>query len=264
MTLRFAANLNFLFTEASASIAEKICKAHKHGFKSVEIPYPKNETEEVVQATNDTGICVSLINISLNTTCDEFKFGTTSIPGAEKLFEEQLDETIQIAKLVHCKKIHLMAGIIGNGPSKEHFKVFTSNLKIAADSLKQHNMVGLIEPINKYAIPNYFLDSYEKAAVAIQEVCSDNIKLMMDFYHLQHIRGNVTNALEEYKPNIGHFQIAQVPSRNEPDTRGELNFGYIFEMLSEFDYDDWIGCEYKPKSTTTEGLKWISKYGLKL
>ncbi|XP_030381892.1 putative hydroxypyruvate isomerase isoform X2 [Scaptodrosophila lebanonensis] len=167
MTLRFAANLNFLFGESSTSIAERIRKAHIYGFKAVEIPYPEHEVDDVVKATNETGICVSLINIAL-------------------------------------------------------------------------------------------------AYLAIKEISNDNIKLMVDFYHLQHIRGNVTKALEEYQAEIGHFQIAQVPNRNEPDTQGELNYRYIFEKILELDYDGWIGCEYTPKATTVEGLNWISKYGLTL
>lgn len=87
---------------------------------------------------------------------------------------------------------------------------------------------------------------------------------MVDLYHLQHISGNFTKTLEEYSSVIGHFQIAQVPYRNEPDTPGELNYGYIFKTIEAFGYDDFIGCEYKPKTTTVEGLSWLSKYNLKL
>ncbi|XP_030381893.1 putative hydroxypyruvate isomerase isoform X3 [Scaptodrosophila lebanonensis] len=105
MTLRFAANLNFLFGESSTSIAERIRKAHIYGFKAVEIPYPEHEVDDVVKATNETGICVSLINIALDKTRDDLKFGSASIPGEEILFKKQLDKTIEFATLVNCKNV---------------------------------------------------------------------------------------------------------------------------------------------------------------
>lgn len=88
---------------------------------------------------------------------------------------------------------------------------------------------------------------------------------MADLYHMQHIRGNITNSLLELQPLIGHVQIAQVPSRSEPDTPGELDFGYVFEMLRRSEYRSWIGCEYRPTNGTEAGLqKWLAKYAVEL
>ncbi|XP_064540731.1 putative hydroxypyruvate isomerase [Drosophila montana] len=157
-------------------------------------------------------------------------------------------------------KIHLMAGTVNNNLENDHFKTYVSNLKKASEDLQLNNIVGLIEPINKYAIPLYFMESYTKASTVLREIKSNNIKIMVDLYHLQHICGNFTKTLEEYGNVIGHFQIAQAPNRNEPDTPGELNYDYVFKTIQLFGYDDWIGCEYKPKTTTVEGLNWIKKY----
>ncbi|EDV93907.1 putative hydroxypyruvate isomerase [Drosophila grimshawi] len=263
MALKFAANLNFLFTETAAAISERIRLAHRHGFQAVEIPYPSGELQEVKEAINETGILISLMNIALDGTREELKFGSTSIPGEENNFKTQLDKSIAYAKTVNCKKIHLMAGTVDSKLECDHFKTYVSNLKKASDDLQLNNMIGVIEPINKYAIPSYFMNSYEKASNVLREINSDNIKLMVDIYHLQHICGNFTKTLEKNKNVIGHFQIAQVPNRNEPDTPGEINYDYVFETLKMFGYNDWIGCEYKPKTTTVEGLNWISKYNVK-
>lgn len=111
---------------------------------------------------------------------------------------------------------------------------------------------------------SYDQQSLITASQVLKEIQANNIKLMVDLYHLQHISGNFTKTLEEYNNVIGHFQIAQVPYRNEPDTLGELNYDYIFKTIKEFGYDDYIGCEYKPKTTTVEGLSWLSKFNLKL
>ncbi|XP_070063650.1 putative hydroxypyruvate isomerase isoform X2 [Drosophila virilis] len=159
--MKFSANLNFLFTETALAISERIKLAHQHGFRAVEIPYPDGELPDVIQAIKNTGILVNLINIKLDKTKNELKYGSASIPGEEDLFKMQLDETVAFAKSINCKKIHLMAGTVNNH-LENHFKTYVSNLKEASEVLQLNNIVGLIEPINKYAVPLYFMDSYIK------------------------------------------------------------------------------------------------------
>ncbi|CAD6994535.1 unnamed protein product [Ceratitis capitata] len=236
--MKLAANLNFLFTEGNKSIAEKIRLAHKAGFRAVEIPFPNAEQDDVLQTKVDTGIQICLINIALG----DSKFGSAS-------------ETINFAKKVNCKKIHIMAGLI-EADEKEHLTTYKSNLKYAAPILAAAGIVGVIEPINKYSLPNYFMNSFQIAYNVISEVNSKQIRLMIDIFHLQHIMGNVTNAFADFKDIIGHIQIAQAPHRHEPDVAGELDFPISLR--------DWIGCEYKPKTNTLEGLKWLEKYQVQL
>ncbi|XP_043658451.1 putative hydroxypyruvate isomerase [Drosophila teissieri] len=264
MALKFAANLNFLFTEKATSIAERIRLAHQNGFRAVEIPYPEGETSDVVSAVKETGVVVSLVNLAFDKSDDRLRFGSTSVPGSEKLFRSQLDATIDFARQVNCGKIHLTAGLFKGGQESDYTKTYTSNLKIAADSLRASKMIGVIEPINKYAVPGYYMNSYSKAAGILADVAADNIQLLADLFHLQHLHGNVSKTLEEYKALIGHFQIAQVPHRHEPDVSGELDYGFVFKALQDFGYDGWVGCEYKPKTTTVEGLGWVSKLGYTL
>lgn len=158
-------------------------------------------------------------------------------------------------------RIHLMAGKLTDKSRSEHLKTYINNLKYASKILEENNIIGLIEPINKYSLPHYFLDNYEVAIEVLKEVNSSNVKLMMDVFHLQHINGNVTNTFKELSKYIGHVQIAQVPHRNEPDVPGELNFAYVFQAIKDSGYDGWVGCEYKPKNNTVDGLRWIKEHG---
>lgn len=257
--MKLSANLNFLFTEGGKHVSERIHMAHRAGFKAVEIPFPNSGLEEVLQAKEETGIHIELININLG----DSKFGSASIPGAQEKFKNQLNETIEFAKKVLCKKIHIMAGLT-EGDSKEHLLTYKNNLKYSAEILKMEDMVGLIEPINKFALPSYFMNSFETACGIIREINSKHIRLLMDLYHLQHITGNITRSFIDFKEIIGHIQIAQVPHRHEPNVTGELDFTYIFDLIKLIGYDGWIGCEYKPKTNTMEGLKWIQKYNIQL
>ena len=58
---------------------------------------------------------------------------------------------------------------------------------------------------------------------------------------------------------IRHIQLADNPGCNEPGT-GEINYGILFGHLDRIGYGDWIGCEYKPRTTTNEGLGWFAPY----
>jgi hydroxypyruvate isomerase len=157
-----------------------------------------------------------------------------------------------------------MSGKIDNGtPTNAHRETFKANLKYAATQLEQADIIGVLEPINHYSIPGYFLNDYKFALQTIHEVGSRNIKLMTDIFHMQLITGNISNNLKELAPFIGHVQIAQAPKRNEPDSDGELNYRYILNEISSI-YDDFIGLEYTPLTTTSAGLKWINNFGYTL
>lgn len=157
-----------------------------------------------------------------------------------------------------------MSGIVLN-PSSKNDRTLVENLKFAVGLLEKENILGVIEPINNYSIPNYFLNSYEKAIEVIKAVDSAYLKLQLDIFHLQLIKGDITHTIEKVKPYIGHIQIAQAPDRNEPDTNGEINYNYVLDKIQkDAGYTDWIGLEYNPLNDTAEGLKWVKNYGFSL
>lgn len=55
-----------------------------------------------------------------------------------------------------------MAGKFAEPTTEEHDEVYVANLKYCAKELQERDMIGLIEPINKYALPGYFLNNYDK------------------------------------------------------------------------------------------------------
>ena len=97
-----------------------------------------------------------------------------------------------------------------------------------------------------------FLDRF--AAVG-----APNLDLQYDIYHLQIMEGDLAPTIERNLGRIGHIQIADNPGRHEPGS-GEINYGFLFQFLDRIGYEGWIGCEYKPRATTTEGLGWFAPY----
>ncbi|XP_018417062.1 PREDICTED: putative hydroxypyruvate isomerase [Nanorana parkeri] len=218
------------------------------------------------------------------------ELGLGAVPGRQDAFRAGLERAVRLATDLECQRIHIMAGRAPGGrdrgsAEKEMEETFVENLRYAADMLDQVGMVGLIEPINcRLTEPRYFLNTPQQAAAILQKVGRENLKMQMKrFYFLRspmdgrriwHMPGLLSSALRgagfcgltatnsaSYRPlSSGHVQIAQVPHRHEPDSPGELNFPYLFDLLEELGYQGYVGCEYKPCGDTLAGLGWMEEY----
>jgi hydroxypyruvate isomerase len=134
-----------------------------------------------------------------------------------------------------------------------------ANLQYAATEAARQGITLLIEPINTRDIPRYFLNTQADAHAIREQVGAPNLKVQMDFYHVQIVEGDIAMKVRQYLPHIGHIQIAGVPERNEPDT-GEINYPYLFRLIDQLGYDGWLGCEYRPAKGTVEGLGWMKSW----
>uniref|UniRef100_A0A3P8UL55 Putative hydroxypyruvate isomerase n=2 Tax=Cynoglossus semilaevis TaxID=244447 RepID=A0A3P8UL55_CYNSE len=263
--LKFCANLSWLFTELP-DFSQRIRAAAAAGFRAVEAAWLYDcELKELQKAREEAGVEVVLINSPPgNTKAGEL--GLAAVPGKEEDFKQGLAVAVKYAKALDCRRIHLMAGRVPAGSHraavvKEMEAVFVQNLRYAADVLSEEGITGLIEPINtRITDHRYFLDSPHQAADILEKVGKSNIRLQMDVFHWQIMDGNLTQNIQKYLPLIGHVQIAQVPGRNEPDSDGEINYSYLFNLLEELKYQGYVGCEYKPLGSTQEGLGWITDY----
>ena len=54
-----------------------------------------------------------------------------------------------------------MSGTVAK-ETPQHSEVYLENLKAAAEILEQNDIIGVIEPINNYSVPKYFLNNYTK------------------------------------------------------------------------------------------------------
>jgi hydroxypyruvate isomerase len=139
--------------------------------------------------------------------------------------------------------------------------VFIGNLTRAAEEAGRAGITLLIEPINPRDRPGYFLNRVEHAADIVGKVDRANLRIQFDFYHAQIVGGDLIRRFEAHQPLIGHVQIAAVPTRREPD-EGEINYAEIFATLDRLGYAGFVGCEYRPRGRTEEGLAWARPYGV--
>ncbi|XP_064284689.1 putative hydroxypyruvate isomerase isoform X1 [Passer domesticus] len=259
MALRFSANLSWLFPELPA-LPARLEAAAAAGFGAVEAAWPAGcPAQELRAAAERAGVRIALLNTPPGDQ-EAGELGLAAVPGRQAAFRQGLEAAVHYARAVGCPRIHVMAGRVPLGTDRaavagEMETTFIENLRYTADLLSQEDMIGLLEPINsRITDPRYYLNTPHQAAAILEKVGRPNLKLQLDLFHCQIMDGNLSRNLETYFPLIGHIQIAQVPGRHEPDSPGELNFPYIFELLESLGYTGYVGCEYAPKGECSAGL----------
>ena len=255
---RFCANLNFLFLEVP--LLDRFEAAAKAGFKAVEIGNPYDAPAgDIAARLKSNGLTLALFN----TTAGDAKAGErgrAALAGREKDFDADLATALGYSEATGCKLIHVMASLVHQGARRD---IFIANLKKAARKAAGAGVNLVIEPINRRDIPGYFLNKLAEARAIIYEVGEPNLGLQFDIYHRQVEDGDVAVAMKEYAALTRHYQIANPPDRGEPD-EGDLNYRWLLQQIDATGYTGWVGCEYKPRRGTVEGLKWAAACGVKL
>ena len=186
--------------------------------------------------------------------------GIACHPDRKGEFQDGVGRAIKYAKALGCDQVNCLAGIASpDVPSETLREAFVSNLAFAARELERVGITLLIEAINTRDIPGFYLQTTSQALAIVADVGSENLKLQYDIYHMQIMEGDLTPTIEANLSMIQHMQLADNPGRNEPGT-GEINYPFLFDAIDKMGYDGWIGCEYKPRTTTAEGLQWATPY----
>jgi hydroxypyruvate isomerase len=252
---KFAANLTMLFNEVP--FLERFAAAKAAGFEAVEYLFPyAYDKNELAGLLKTHGLKQVLHNLPAGNGGGGER-GIACHPDRVEEFRAGVDKAIEYAQALGCPQVNCLAGKVPSGVSREQaHATFVANLKFAADKLKKAGLKLLIEPINSYDIPGFFLNYTAQAAAILDEVGSDNLYIQYDLYHAQRMEGELAATVQKHLARIAHVQLADNPGRNEPGT-GEMNYPFLFRHLDAIGYTGWIGCEYKPKTTTVEGLGWI-------
>jgi len=255
---KFAANLSFQFNEVP--FPERFAAAAKAGFSAVEFLFPyEYSVADVTRWHQDAGVK----NILFNMPPGDFaggERGIASLPGREAEFRAGVAKALEYALSLGTPTIHAMAGLFPQGAErKAHRAVYVENLRYAAKELAKHGLMLVIEPINTRDIPGYFINSQADGHAVRKEVGEPNLKVQMDLYHAQIVEGDLSVTLKNNIDGIGHIQIASVPARHEPD-EGEVNYPHLFRLMDELGYAGWVGCEYRPRGKTEDGLGWFKEF----
>jgi hydroxypyruvate isomerase len=255
---KLAANLSFLFGEVD--FLARFEAAARAGFRGVEYlfpyAYPVAQIAELLES-------YGLTQVVHNLPAGDWAAGERGIacqPKKKAEFREGVDRALEYASALRCKRVNCLAGIAPPGVAHEALReTMIENLAFAADKLGAAGIQLLIEPINTRDLPGFFLCRSAQAIDILDAVGSPHLGLQYDVYHMQIMEGDLAPTLARLFDRIGHVQIADNPGRHEPGT-GEIHYPFLFSFLEKLGYAGWIGCEYRPETTTTAGLGWARDY----
>jgi hydroxypyruvate isomerase len=252
---RFAANLTMLFNELP--VLERFEAAASAGFEAVEFLFPYDyPIEDLQQRLRASRLRLVLHNFPAGHWAAGER-GIACLPDRVQEFRESVAVAVRYARALGCRQLNCLAGIHADAHDPAVLRrTFIENLKYAARALAEAQLTLLIEPINTRDIPNFYLNTSRQALSIMQAVAEPNLKLQYDVYHAQIMEGDLSRTIERLLPHIAHMQIADTPGRHEPGT-GEIDYEYLFALIDRLGYSGWIGCEYKPKGATLEGLGWL-------
>jgi len=265
---RFAANLSMLYPEHA--FLDRFEAAARDGFQAVEYLFPYDfEPPELAARLQANGLQQVLFNAPPGQ-WDAGERGLACLPGREQEFRDGIVRALRYAQALGCPRVHVMAGLVPKDEERTALRpVYIENLRWAAREAAQQGVNLLLEPINTRDIPGFFLNRQDEAHQLLAEIGALNVQVQMDLYHCQVVEGDVAMKVRQYLPTgrVGHFQIAGVPQRHEPDV-GELNYDYLFSVIDEVSaacgWDGWVGCEYRPArgaqpGGTSAGLGWMRR-----
>ncbi len=254
---RFAANLTMLFTEVP--FLDRFERAAAAGFQAVEFLFPYAwSAADLQQRLSENRLQLVLHNLPAGD-WDAGERGIACHPERMDEFRAGVERGVSYARMLGVGQLNCLAGKVPEGVTEPELRrTFVANLRYAATELKKAGLRLLIEPINTFDIPGFYLNRTQQAVDILDEVGADNAFVQYDLYHAQRMEGELAGTLARHLSRIGHIQLADNPGRHEPGT-GEMNYPFLFEHLDRIGYRGWVGCEYKPATATEAGLSWREK-----
>lgn len=249
--MRFSANLGFLW--ADLPLAEGIRRAHAAGFDAVETHFPHHEpVGDVQRALEATGLPMICLNVPPGDRA-RGDFGLMAVPGREKEAAEGLSCSIRLAREWQAPFVHAMAGK-AEGPEAQ--AVLLAALRAAGKEAERAGVTLLIEPINPFDVPDYFLSGFDQAAALLEELDGLPVGLMLDCYHAARMGEDAFAIYDRLKKSVRHAQFAGTPGRGEPDT-GSTDYKVLLKAIRNAGYDGFFGAEYRPAGMVEHGLGWL-------
>jgi len=259
---RLAANLTMLYSEVP--FLDRFGAARRNGFRACEFLFPyAYPAEQLAELLALNQLEAVLHNLPAGN-WDAGERGIACLPGRAGEFQDGVGRAVEYARALGVRQVNCLAGKAPEGADPNVLRqTLIDNLRFAANALAVQGIRLLIEPINTRDMPGFYLCRSSQALEVIASVASDNLYLQYDIYHMQVMEGNLAETIKKHLARIAHIQLADNPGRNEPGT-GEIGWPFLFHWLDDIGYRGWVGCEYKPKSTTEAGLGWVGTYGLTL
>jgi hydroxypyruvate isomerase len=256
---KFAANLSMLFTEYP--FLERFARAKAAGFQAVEFLFPYEYDSGAIAHELRRN---ELEQVLFNLPAGDFTAGDRGMandPSRVEEFRAGVHKGLNIAAELGCERLNCLAGLrLRDVPEETQTATLIENLRFAADAAAHAGVLQVVEPLNAFDAPGYFLPTPASGFAIVERAGHPNLLLQYDVYHAQRMSGDLAATIAARIDLIGHVQIADSPARNEPGT-GEINYPFVLQALDVAGYDGWVSLEYLPRDTTEASLRWLTDMG---
>lgn len=240
---------------------ERFDLAAQAGFKAVEFLFPYAEDKAAIRSRLSAAGLQQILFNGPPGDWEKGERGFAALPERRDEFRRSVELALNYAEALQSPLLHIMAGVPAPGSDlRKCHETYVENIAWAADQANPLGITITLEPLNPIDMPGYFLNSIPLAHRVIDEVGRMNAMFQFDSYHTQLIQGRVTETFREMLPWTGHVQVSGVPGRCEPDDQQEIDFDNLFMEIDYSGYAGWVGCEYRPRRGTIEGLGWLQKW----
>jgi hydroxypyruvate isomerase len=255
----FAVNLTFLFTEIP--FIERFSAARNAGFHAVEFMFPYDfDMGDIKARLEETGLKLILCNLPAGNWAGGDR-GTACNPERRAEFREGVAKGIDAAKALGFDRMNCLVGLKPESLSDEEaWETMAENIRFASTALGREGIRLVVEPINRFDVPGFALNTCARTLEMIEKVDHPNAYLQLDIYHARREGEDAAAILRSHLGRVGHIQIADCPGRHQPGT-GETDFRFLLPEIDRLGYQGFVSMEYIPQPNTLTSLQWMSSYG---
>jgi hydroxypyruvate isomerase len=175
-------------------------------------------------------------------------------PQHHDLVVKGLTEAVDLARQVGCKNVITFTGMRYDGmDDEEAAKRCIDTWKEVLPHAEKNGITLVLEHLNSRddshpmkGHPGYFGDDVDFCIDLIDQVGSENIKLLFDIYHVSVMNGDIIRRIHRFKDYIAHYHTAGNPGRGEIDDSQEIQYRPILEAILETGYEGYIAHEFIP------------------
>ncbi|MFP5071712.1 hydroxypyruvate isomerase family protein [Pseudonocardia nantongensis] len=260
MSLPLPPSVNCSIVLPDVPLLERPAAAAAAGFDAVEFWWPFDrsvpsdaEVEAFVTAVSDAGVTLTGLNFAAGD-MPAGERGILSDPARAAEFADNVDVAVGIGSRLGTTGFNALYGnrIDGLAPQAQD-DLAAEHLALAGRAAARIGAVALLEPVS--GVDAYPLKTAADAVAVLDRLASDDVRLLLDVFHLAVNGDDPAAAIDRYADRIGHVQIADAPGRGEPGT-GDLPVADLLDRVYAAGYRGRIALEYKP--VTADPFGWLA------
>ncbi|HEX3815275.1 MAG TPA: TIM barrel protein [Mycobacteriales bacterium] len=262
---RGVVNASILFTELP--LLQRFAAAQAAGFEAVELWWPfaeavpaANQVTALLDALESAGLSLVSLNLFAGDMASGDR-GILSLPDSAADVRGNVEVVVDIARRTGCRHFNALYGQrLENVSPGVQGDTAVANLSYAAKAVGAVGGTLLIESLTDGENGAYPLRTADDAVAVIDRVAQadggENLRLLLDTYHLINNGDDLSAVIERHGDRIGHVQVADSPGRGQPGT-GSIDFERVFAELARHGYSGLVSCEYRPVGPSGSSFGWI-------